>query len=76
MRGVMGTAGLEFALGGFTAGGGALFGSGLGGTAGAGEYLTASYAAYSNPGIFKLKHTAPSEYGESYQFTKGHEIKP
>jgi protease IV len=56
MRGVMGTAGIELALGNFTAGGGALFGNGLGGTAGAGEYLTASVSGYQQPGIFKMKH--------------------
>jgi protease-4 len=55
-RGVVGTAGLEFALDGFTAGGGALFGSGLGGSTDVGEYATASISAYANPGIYKLKH--------------------
>jgi DNA polymerase-3 subunit alpha len=28
------------------------------------------------PGIFVLKHTQPSQYGESYQFIKGHVLKP
>lgn len=28
------------------------------------------------PGIFVLRHTAPTEYGEAYQFDKGHVLKP
>jgi protease IV len=56
MRGVMGTAGLEISLGGLSAGGGAIFGNGLGGNDPIGEYVTASIAGYSSPGIFKLKH--------------------
>jgi protease-4 len=57
-RGIVGTAGLEIALGNFTAGGGAIFGNGLGGPSGSqvAEYLTASVAAYTQPGIFKMKH--------------------
>jgi protease IV len=55
-RGVVGTAGIEFALGGFTAGGGALFGSGLGTGTSVGEYLTASISGYANPGLFSMKH--------------------
>jgi protease-4 len=48
-RGVLGTAGLELHFGGLGAGGGALFGNGLGGTAG--EYVTASIAGYTQPGL-------------------------
>jgi protease-4 len=55
-RGVVGTAGIEFALGGFTAGGGALFGNGLGTGTSVGEYLTASIAGYANPGFFRIRH--------------------
>jgi protease-4 len=55
-RGVVGTAGLELALGGFTAGGGALFGSGLGGSTDVAEYLTASISGYAIPGLYKQKH--------------------
>jgi len=46
---VMGTAGLEVHFDGLSAGGGALFGDGLGPTAA--EYATATLAAYSQPGI-------------------------
>jgi len=65
-RGVLATVGLEFAYGGFlTAGGGALFGSGLGSSADAAGYVTASIAGYANPGLprfshavfFRLEHT-------------------
>jgi protease-4 len=55
-RGVVGTAGLEFALGGFTAGGGAMFGNGLGTGTSVGEYLTASISGYASPGLYKWKH--------------------
>jgi protease-4 len=55
-RGVVGTLGLEIALGGFTAGGGALFGDGLGTKTSVGEYVTASISAYSTPGIYRLPH--------------------
>jgi protease IV len=55
-RGVVGTAGLEIALGGFTAGGGALFGDGLGNKTSVGEYATASISGYSTPGIYRLPH--------------------
>ncbi len=50
-RGVLGTAGLELHFEGLSAGGGALFGNGLGNRASAAEYATASIAAYSQPGI-------------------------
>ena len=47
-RGILGTAGLELHFGGLGAGG-ALFGNGFGGTAG--EYVTASIAGYTQPGL-------------------------
>lgn len=50
-RGVVGTAGLELHFRGFGAGGGALFGDGLGGNGTAASYVTASIAAYAEPGI-------------------------
>ena len=50
-RGVVGTAGLEVALGRVRAGGGVLFGSGLGKPSGIGEYGTLSVAGYSTPGV-------------------------
>ncbi|MGH7272314.1 MAG: hypothetical protein ACREJ3_17945, partial [Polyangiaceae bacterium] len=46
--GVLGTAGLEMHFGGLSAGGGALFGNGFGGSAGG--YVTAAIAGYSEPG--------------------------
>ncbi len=55
-RGVVGTAGLEFAFMGLTAGGGGVFGSGLGGSTDVGEYATASISGYANPGLYKIKH--------------------
>ena len=50
-RGVVGTAGLEIGFGGITAGGGALFGSGLGTSQSFGQYATLSIAGYMNPGV-------------------------
>jgi len=50
-RGVIGTVGLELALAGFSAGGGAMFGSGLGTSSSVGEYATASISGYKTPGI-------------------------
>jgi protease-4 len=50
-RGVVGTAGLEFHFLGLSAGGGALFGSGLGSPGTAAGYGTVSIAGYSQPGI-------------------------
>jgi protease-4 len=55
-RGVVASAGLEFALGSFTAGGGALFGNGLGNMASVAEFATASISGYASPGIFRLPH--------------------
>jgi protease IV len=56
-RGIVASAGLEFALGGFTAGGGAMFGNGLGTAAtNVAEFATLSFSGYSMPGIPKLPH--------------------
>ncbi len=51
-RAVVGTAGLEIALGRATLGGGALFGNGLGSQSTAAGYATASYSWYTQPGFF------------------------
>jgi protease-4 len=48
-RGVVGTAGLEISFGGVAAGGGVLFGSGLGKESSVGAFGTVSIAGYSNP---------------------------
>ncbi len=50
-EGVVGTAGLELHFQGLSAGGGALFGDGLGSPGTAGEYVTAAIAGYTQPGI-------------------------
>jgi protease-4 len=50
-RGVVGTAGLELHWAGASAGGGALFGSGLGSASTVAEYATVSVAGYTQPGI-------------------------
>jgi protease IV len=50
-RGVVATAGLELAFDGVRAGGGAIFGNGLGSSSTAGEYFTAALVGYSAPGI-------------------------
>ena len=68
-RGVLGTAGLELHFGGFSAGGGALFGNGFGGSAG--EYVTASIAGYSQPGIPFPGHAVWIRL-ESTPGTRGH----
>jgi len=51
-RSVVGTAGLEIALGRASVGGGALFGNGLGSSSGAGAYATAALSWYTQPGLF------------------------
>ncbi len=68
-RGVLGTAGLEVHFGGIGAGGGALFGNGLGGTAG--EYVTASLAGYTQPGLPFPNHAVWIRV-ESTPGTRGH----
>lgn len=50
-RGVMATAGAEIYFSGFSAGGGALFGSGLGNAQSIGQYATASISGYVSPGV-------------------------
>jgi protease-4 len=50
-RGVLATAGAEIYFSGFSAGGGALFGSALGDAQSVGEYATASVATYLLPGV-------------------------
>lgn len=55
-RGVVGTAGVELHWGGLSAGGGALFGSGLGNSSTVGEYGTIAFAGYTQPGIPNVSH--------------------
>ena len=52
-QGVVGTAGLELHFQGLSAGGGALFGDGLGSQGSAAEYVTAAIAGYTQPGIVR-----------------------
>ncbi len=68
-RGVLGTAGLEVHFGGLGVGGGALFGDGLGGSAG--EYVTASIAGYTQPGLPYPDHAVWIRL-ESTPSTRGH----
>ena len=68
-RGVLGTAGLELHFGGLTAGGGALFGNGFGGSAG--EYVTAGLAGYTQPGLPFPDHAVWIRL-ESTPGTRGH----
>ena len=68
-RGVLGTAGLELHFGGLSAGGGALFGNGFGGSAG--EYVTASIAGYTQPGLPFPDHAVWIRL-ESTPGTRGH----
>jgi protease-4 len=51
-RSVVGTAGLEIALGRASIGGGAVFGNGLGSQSNAGAYATTSFSWYMQPGVF------------------------
>lgn len=55
-RGILATAGAEIYFGAISAGGGALFGSGLGDAHSVGEYATASIAGYSRPGVPRPEH--------------------
>ena len=50
-RGIVGTAGLEVSLGHLSAGGGVLFGNGLGSSGSIGEFGTVSISGYTTPGI-------------------------
>jgi protease IV len=70
-RGVAGTAGLEVHFAGLSAGGGALFGNGLGSNGTAAEYATASIAGYTQPGIPLLPHATWIRL-ESTPSTRGH----
>ena len=70
-RGVVGTAGLELHWGGLSAGGGALFGDGLGGSGTVAEYATASLSAYTQPGLPALPHAAWIRLEET-PGTRGH----
>jgi protease-4 len=55
-RGVLATAGAEIYFNGFSAGGGALFGSGLGDAQSVGEYATVSVGSYLSPGVPRSEH--------------------
>lgn len=73
-RAVVATAGMEIYMGRASLGGGALFGSGLGNSANdneVGEWLTASFAGYRNPGLPELRR-AVSIRMESTPGTRGH----
>ena len=50
-RGIQATAGAEIYFNAFSAGGGVIFGSALGRNTSLGEYATASWASYHNPGV-------------------------
>jgi len=70
-RGVVGTVGLEVNLNGFSAGGGVMFGSGLGDSTSIGEFGTASISGYSSPG-FPLPKRAVYMRIESTPETREH----
>ncbi len=53
-RGIVASAGLEISYQNITAGGGALFGSGLGTPQSTGQYATVAISAYTNPGVPRL----------------------
>ena len=53
-RGIVASAGLEISYQNITAGGGALFGSGLGNAQSTGQYATASISSYTRPGVPRL----------------------
>jgi protease IV len=53
-RGIVASAGLEISYQNITAGGGALFGSGLGTPQSTGQYATVSITGYTNPGVPRL----------------------
>ncbi len=57
-RGVVGTVGLEVNLNHFSAGGGIIYGNGLGDSTSVGEFGTASISGYSSPGGFPLPKRA------------------
>src|SRR5208283_889260 len=70
-RGVLGTAGLELHFAGLGAGGGALFGNGLGSDGTAAEYVTASIAGYTQPGLPRPRRAVWIRL-ESTPSTRGH----
>lgn len=55
-RGILATAGAELYFKGFSAGGGALFGSALGQNTSVGEYATVALAGYKSPGVPDAQH--------------------
>ncbi len=55
-RGVLATAGAEIYFNQFSAGGGALFGSGLGDSQSVGQYATVSFSSYLMPGVPRSEH--------------------
>jgi len=57
-RGIVATAGAEIYWKGFSAGGGALFGNGLGNNQSVGEYATVSLSTFLTPGVPKPEHAA------------------
>ncbi|MFO0678976.1 MAG: signal peptide peptidase SppA [Polyangiaceae bacterium] len=70
-RGVVATAGLELAWGPVTAGGGALFGTGLGNASSTGQYGVASIGSYVTPGLPKFSRTVSIRL-EKTPGTRGH----
>ncbi len=71
LRAFTASLGLELALGQFTAGGGALFGSGLGGPGNIAEYGTVSFSGVRQPGLPQPEH-AVSIRIETTPGTRGH----
>ncbi|MGD0678966.1 MAG: S49 family peptidase, partial [Polyangiaceae bacterium] len=70
-RGVVGSAGLELHFRGLSAGGGALFGDGLGDQGAAAGYATAALSAYSQPGVPRPARAVWIRF-ESTPSTRGH----
>lgn len=70
-QGIVGTAGLELHFQGLSAGGGALFGDGLGGQGNAAEYVTAAISGYTQPGIVRPTHAVWLRLEETPS-TRGH----
>jgi protease IV len=70
-QGIVGSAGLELHFRGLSAGGGALFGDGLGSPTTAAEYATAAIAGYTQPGIVRPAHAVWIRLEETPS-TRGH----
>ncbi len=70
-QGIVGSAGLELHFRGLSAGGGALFGDGLGSPGTAAEYATAAIAGYTQPGIIRPAHAVWLRLEETPS-TRGH----